>query len=214
MFIDHIGLYVMNNIQELRLLGRASFPIFAIIYGYHFNNRLNMKLLIYGLPIFILNYCVYKVIFFNILYCFFFGGFLLNIYNTKIKTNFTKTIFFITLFLLNPSISIYFDYGICIFFFMLAANQKDKRLKTIWFTVVFFVYYVAQCLHFSFNYVNSIILAIILGVEGTLLFFYENRTISNRDRALEICIKILARYSLEIFVVQAILFITYDYLNN
>lgn len=200
----------MDNNQTLRLLGRLSFPIFATIYGYHFHGKLNAKLLLYGLPLVILNYFLQNTIFFNILYCFFVGGLLLSIYNYLQKY---RGILLLFLIIFNPFINIYFDYGLFAFFFMLASNQKQEKSRLIGFILVFSAYYIIQCLHFSFNTVNLILFAAMLAPEATLLYFYKNNTISSKNGAFQIYIKLLARYSLEIFVLQAIVFEIYYYLK-
>ena len=46
MFIDHAGMYIFDNNLDFRLIGRLSFPIFAVIYGYHFKDKINTKLLL------------------------------------------------------------------------------------------------------------------------------------------------------------------------
>lgn len=209
-----MGLYAMDNSQTLRLIGRLSFPIFAIIYGYHFNEKLNIKLLLYGLPLVVLNYYIRDSIFFNILYSFFIGGFLLNIYNKKLQDyKFDRIIFIALLILLQPFLNIYFDYGFFAFFFMLASSRRNIKSKTAGFILVFFAYYIIQYLHFSFGILNSIVFAILSSIEAVLLYFYKNNTIANNNGPFETYIKLLARYSLEIFIIQAVAFEIYYYLK-
>lgn len=215
MFIDHLGLYIFNTNLTLRVLGRLSFPIFAIIYGYHFKDKLNFKLLIFGLPLIILNYCFYNSIYLNILYSFFIGGFFLSLYN-KLDNNgnnkYIKYILLIVLIFLYKLFSILFEYGLFSFFFMLASNQKNKKQKIITFILVFLVYYITQCIHFSFNAQKSILFLLTLSIEGFFLYNYKLKTISNKNNVMNTYIKLLARYSMEIYFIQAICFEIYFYL--
>ncbi len=211
MFIDHAGMYIFDNNLDFRLIGRLSFPIFAVIYGYHFKDKINTKLLLYGLPIVIVNYYLFGEFFLNILYSFVVGGFILNIYNEEIDNISYKIFFLLIIFILNIILMPYLEYGLFAFLFMLSANTKNIKEKSIYFIITFLLYYIFQAMSFTIKNSYLIILFIILFIESILLFKYTLKDINIKNHYLELLIKIIARYSLEIYVIQAILFRLYFY---
>lgn len=211
MFIDHTGLYVFDNNLDFRLIGRLSFPIFAVIYGYHFKNKINTKLLLYGLPIIIINYYFSREFFLNILYSFVIGGFILNFYNSAINKIADRVFFLFIIFIFNIFLTPILEYGLFAFFFMLSANTKNIKEKAIYFTITFFLYYIFQAMSFTIKNSYLTILFILLFIESILLFKYTLKDININNYYLELFIKIFARYSLEIYVIQAILFRIYFY---
>lgn len=211
MFIDHTGLYVFDNNLDFRLIGRLSFPIFAVIYGYHFKDKINTKLLLYGLPIVVVNYYLFGEFFLNILYSFVVGGFILSFYNSTINTILDKILFLSVMLALNVVLTPILEYGLFAFFFMLSANTKNIKEKAIYFSITFILYYIFQAMSFTIKNSYLIILFIILFIESILLFKYTLKDINIKNHYLELLIKIIARYSLEIYVIQAILFRLYFY---
>jgi hypothetical protein len=190
MFVDHTGLFVVNNLW-LRVVGRLSFPIFAIIYGYHFK-KINYSLLLPGIILCFFHYFLYREIFFNILISFFLGGVLLELYN-KITY---KILFFELLLIGHFAIYEYLEYGFYTFLFML-ITQKNKK----YFFLIFILYFIEQSFRFNFNTIQQLSLMVALSFLSFSLYNYENKRLKNN-----IFIKFVARYSMEIFFIQNLLF--------
>ena len=211
MFIDHTGLYVFDNNLDFRLIGRLSFPIFAVIYGYHFKGKINTKLLLYGLPIVIVNYYFKNEIYFNILYSFVVGGFILKFYNSNLDKKYDKIFFLIIMMMFSIIINPILEYGLFAFFFMLSANTKNSKEKATYFSITFLLYFIFQVGSFTIKNSYVIFLFIALFIEAWLLFKYSIKDVNVGNKYLELFIKIFARYSLEIYVIQAILYRIYFY---
>ena len=212
MFIDHFGLYVFNNNMNYRLIGRLSFPIFATILGYHFKDKIHFKLLFFGLPIAIIYYYINSIIFLNVLYSFFIGEIFLLFYNNLNKNNLDRYVFLLTLFIFAPIFNFVIEYGILAFLFMLSANSKNKQ-KLYFFIFTFILYYIIQNITFSFNIINQIIFLVLLSIEGYYLYNYNLYNIYIKNNNLNLYIKLLARYSLEIYVLQSMFFKLYSFLS-
>lgn len=211
MFIDHTGLYVFNNDLNFRLIGRLSFPIFAVIYGYHFKGKINTKLLLYGLPIVIVNYYFKNEIYFNILYSFVVGGFILKFYNSNLDKKYDKIFFLLIMMMFGIIINPILEYGLFAFFFMLSANTKNSKEKATYFSITFLLYFIFQVGSFTIKNSYVIFLFTTLFIEAWLLFKYSIKDVNVGNKYLELFIKIFARYSLEIYVIQAILYRIYFY---
>lgn len=211
MFIDHTGLYVFDNSLDFRLIGRLSFPIFAVIYGYHFKGKINTKLLLYGLPIVIVNYYFKNEIYFNILYSFVVGGFILKFYNSNLDKKYDKIFFLLIMMMFSIIINPILEYGLFAFFFMLSANTKNSKEKATYFSITFLLYFIFQVGSFTIKNSYVIFLFTTLFIEAWLLFKYSIKDVNVGNKYLELFIKIFARYSLEIYVIQAILYRIYFY---
>ena len=53
MIIDHIGLYFFPETWILRAVGRYAFPVFCFFAGFNFRNKLKLKVLIYGIALYL-----------------------------------------------------------------------------------------------------------------------------------------------------------------
>lgn len=214
MITDHIGLFVFNNNIVLRLLGRLSFPIFACIYGYNFKNKLNNKLFIIAFPVLIIDYITYHRLFFNILYSFILASYLMIIYNTKLHKQIYK-IFFLSFILLSHFIlKQYIDYGLFAFFFMLSTNNKNIHNKLILFILTFASYFISSHFTFSFTNIQQYILLIALSIECIYLYLYKNYILLEVDNKFSIIIKIISRYSSQLFLLQSFIFGIIHYLKK
>lgn len=81
MIIDHIGMYFFPDTTLLRDIGRIAMPIFCFFVGYNFNNRINFRILLYGIILHIFR-CLYgftPIEFVNILITIFLGQVVLYI---------------------------------------------------------------------------------------------------------------------------------------
>lgn len=78
MIIDHIALFLFPQIIELRIIGRISVPIFAFFAGYNFKNKPQIRILLYGLLITLVEGMNFHV-FGNILLSLYLGQYVLYI---------------------------------------------------------------------------------------------------------------------------------------
>ncbi|GMO58921.1 MAG: TraX family protein [Rickettsiales bacterium] len=201
MITDHVGLY-MNGGFWLRIIGRLSMPLFAILYGSHFKNP-DKKLLYYGIFLTIFQMVIKQHhIYFNILVMFYLYSWCIKFHDSLSKNN--KILFNIGMAAVNIYTSSFFEYGTLIYFFMLIAKNK----KLYWYLLTFFYFYLEQV----FFYINSIPMNIFaittLLLESYYLYKQENKNL-NFDN---IFIRFVARYSLEVYVLQFIFFHSYKYL--
>lgn len=207
MLIDHLGFFLFPNLLWLRLIGRISFPIFAVLHGISFKNNTqnnNISLLIYGA----LTSSMFLVFFnmsplpLNILFCFYLANFIFE----KINKLYQANIFF-TITLIIASIPAYmflknlFEYGTFVLLFMLAGktfNKVGKNLIDILCTLVIFALYIfLQSKHFGFNNYQIIIFVILILFVYLLLYNFSYREYYHlKSNKL---LLFISRYSLELY---------------
>ncbi|MDR2527275.1 MAG: conjugal transfer protein TraX [Rickettsiales bacterium] len=195
MFIDHIGMYILNGNVWFRCVGRLSYPIFAFIYGEHFNKN-NSNLLFNGLCLFAFDLFLKNEIRFNILVCFFISGLLVKIYN-KLKV--TKFLFVEILTVLHFFIYQYFEYGVFTFLFMITTLKNKK-----WLLVVFALYLMEEIYIFKFNGKQILLLLTLSVCEIHCFFIYKNNKI--KENKITKYIKTISRNSMEVYFIQYVLF--------
>lgn len=207
MFIDHLGFYLFPNLLWLRLIGRTSFPIFAVLHGISFKNNTqnnNVSLLIYGS----LTSSILLVFFnlppmpFNILFSFYLFNFIFEKINKLYQANIVFAIALIVLtypgYLLLKNI---FEYGVFTLLFMLVGktfNKVGKNLIDILCSIAVFALYIAiQSKHFGFDNYQIIVFVILLSFAYLLLYNFSYREYyhlkSNK------ILLFISRYSLELY---------------
>lgn len=88
MIVDHIGLFLFPHINILRIIGRFAMPVFCFFAGYNFNGRVHIRILLYGLLLYISSYFyLYGETFgiANILISIFIGQLYLKLFENQLK---------------------------------------------------------------------------------------------------------------------------------
>jgi hypothetical protein len=212
MFVDHVGYYIWQ-IQAFRLIGRLAFPILAVIYGYHFNYKVNKNLLFWGAPLILVSYLTkHNILPLNILFSFFIGGKLIQFYE-KIKYKLKKwdiNFIFPLLILFNFYLYNLFEYGSFIIFFMICGmlfKENTNNNRYVISLVIFWLYLLDQFYRFGFNCLYMLILAILLFCVFTQLKNYELKPCEKPlSPFIENTIMFIGRYSMEFYAAQLALF--------
>lgn len=131
MIIDHIGLYFLPNVWSLRAIGRVALPIFAFYAGYNFHSKLNYKILLHGIILYLFSALLMRHFPVpNILISIFIGQlylFLCVRYQILHRNLLWQ---YLLLIILWPFTNSYFEYGSITLLIMLIGNlHKEKILS-------------------------------------------------------------------------------------
>ncbi|MDR0572071.1 MAG: conjugal transfer protein TraX [Rickettsiales bacterium] len=211
MVIDHLGLYIFTDTFALRAIGRASMPIFAILYGYSYKKP-NCQILICGIIMSAMSaYFNYHVIPINILYTLYISGFFLKNIEKRYEAQKKLSIIFYTIMLcllVLPS-AMFIEYGLMILCYMFAAVLIKKEDKCFYDKIMLFIIYIStfvfMCLELFFRLGYCILAASYLA----LLFLYLDKKRNSLFSAIKIKNKIArntilfcSRYSLYLYVIH------------
>lgn len=129
MIIDHIGLYFLPHYWSLRAIGRIAFPIFAFYAGYNFKNKLNYKILLHGVILYLFSVFVTKHFpVLNILISIFIGQLYLNLLSKDQFLHRSLLWQYLCLIMLWPFTNSYFEYGSITLLIMLIGNLYKAKL--------------------------------------------------------------------------------------
>lgn len=210
MIIDHIGFYLLPQFKILRLIGRISAVIYAILFGMTKHKNKN-RIITFAIITSIVQAIFIGIIFpLNIFYNFYISSFLLD-YLYDIYNKYPYLIFGLFLPVLFP-LGVITDqiteYGIFFLGFMLCGKIFIKEKKTIQdkllTLLIFLVYSFYPTYNFKFNIVSSIILFIAFMILYFLMFNFKFDEIKNVK--YENSLLFISRYSMELFLAQTILF--------
>jgi len=212
MIIDHIGFYLFD-IAEFKVIGRICLPILAVIYGYHFKNKVDKNLIIWGIPIIFIDLFIKKSIFpLNILFSFAISGIVIKYYNLnkyKLK-EWDKKIIFPILLILHFYLSHLFIYGTFIILFMICGflfNKDENKNRYVITFGIFWYYLIEQSMRFNFNLIYIIIFAILLFYVYSKLKTYKLKYYTKPiNTKLKNTIIFIGRYSMEVYVVHLAIF--------
>ncbi|MDR1494860.1 MAG: hypothetical protein LBI29_02385 [Rickettsiales bacterium] len=211
MIIDHVGLFFFNKIKFLRVIGRTSAIIYAILFGIN-KKKNNDKIIIGAIAMSMAWTLLQNRIFpLNVLYNFYLSGFLVDSLNNLYSKNFL--LFLLVLILLvaigEKSDFYLLEYGtyflMLIFCGRLFRKKEMTRRDKVLAAIIFIVFFCQQTMHMEFNVGQSLVLfAIFSAIYFTFLNF-EFRELGNiPGKGL---LMFVSRYSAELFVLQEILFI-------
>lgn len=208
MVIDHIGYYIFLHNQYLRLIGRGSMLIFAVLYGISFKNgsKPHKKILIFAIITTCFQlYFINEIFPLNPLYNFYFSAFLINDFEKIYKNNVTLFIVLIILILpLSFITNFIVEYGFSFLGLMFCGKifkKSEKNKKDIIVTIIaflLFLYY--QILNFRFNLIYSIILIISFSIIYKILFNFKLKKINNF--MFKNLFLIISRRSLELYTIH------------
>ena len=157
MVIDHIGYYFLPQIFLLRVIGRISMVIFAVLYGYSFGKR-NNNILLYGIftTVFVQFFVEYDFLPLNVLFAFYISSFFINIFEYVYNKYYSIFCLFLVMFIPAAFISnVFVEYGISMLFLLLCGKIFKKENKTrkdvITSILIFVIYTLYQTLNFGFN---------------------------------------------------------------
>ena len=210
MVIDHLGYYFFNEIFILRIIGRVSFPIFAILHGMHYKKN-NNKILILGVVLQFFEYCLADKTFpLNMLITFYFSGFILTFIEKEFLNSQTRSCFYLfLLFFVNLFSAEYFEYGIFLpAYFMLIGKIFSKIGKSLFeylFTFsIFIIYFIYQNLNFNIQYNYKTLFFCELVLLYLLLHNFNIREYYNiKTKNIYL---IFSRYSMEFYILHIMLF--------
>lgn len=210
MIIDHIGYYLMPELLFLRLIGRISTILYAILFGISKHKNMN-KLFTFALITSLIQMLMLNMVFpLNILFNFFLSTFVID-YVELIYEKYPYMFFGLFLTLLLP-LGIITDqvteYGIFFTSLMFCGRifiKDSKNKKDLATTVIIFLlYFIFSVYNFKFNIIQSIILFAFLICIYINMFDFKIKEIENVK--CNIFLLIISRYSMELFVLQTIVF--------
>ncbi len=210
MIIDHIGYYLMPKLLVLRLVGRISAVLYAIIFGVSEHKNMN-KLFTFAILTTLFQMFTFGMIFpLNIFFNFFLSALMID-YIEMVYEKFPYVFFCLFLTLLLP-LGILTDqvteYGVFLVFFMFCGRVfiKDKKSKKdLLATIIIFILYFAYSTNnFKFSIIQSVILFIFLIFIYINMFDFKVKEIENVK--CETFLLVISRYSMELFLVQTVIF--------
>ncbi|MDR2778435.1 MAG: hypothetical protein LBB13_02950 [Rickettsiales bacterium] len=217
MIMDHIGLFwVHEDDIMLRAVGRISNLIYSVLFG--INRKKNSdRIFICGVIMQIMLTHHYNRIFpLGTLLNFCIANLLLDkFYDVYCDSNWPIGIFLLLLLPLGLLTSKCLEYGIFILALALCGRifaKEEKTLKdTIVTAVIFFLYFLYQLLVFGFNPSNSMIIFALFTVLYLALFNFKFVEVKNC--LCKSVIMLLSRYSAEMFIVQLLFFMIFNYVD-
>ncbi|GHU28095.1 hypothetical protein FACS1894152_5530 [Bacilli bacterium] len=213
MIVDHLGFFLFPKLKVLRLIGRASAIIYAILFGINKKRNLD-KLIIYAVIFTIFDAHLNRIFPLNTLYNFYLSSFILdklyNIYNDNFK------VFFVVmsaLLLLGSIANKYIEYGTFFAALMFCGRifrKEEKTLKDKIVTVfIFFAYFCFEAYHFKFGVTYSIILFLMFLAIYLSLFDFKFKEMG--DFKFQTPFLLVSRYSTECYVIQNVILILSKY---
>ena len=215
MIVDHVGLFFFPSITILRVIGRVSFPIYAVLHSIVTKNnnteyKANYLLLFTGLLINIIFYMLFgQLIAANILISFFLFDL---IFNKISKLDYKVLVSSFVLVIVNCCfyniLNTYIEYGLFALLFMIVGRIFYKVgtniVENLFSLSVFVTYFLTQVMFFGFNKVHAIICGIFIFVMFLLMYDFKFREYHNMNSNKFLLF--LSRYSLELYFVHYILF--------
>ncbi len=220
MIIDHLGYYFFYNLIFLRLIGRTTILIYAILYGTNLkiNKKPNTKTLYFATLTSFFQFIllgIEEALPLNVLWCFYFSDYIINYIENIYYNNYKLFILLIILIIpLSYFGNFFIEYGLGFFMLVFCGkifSKKIKNKKDIVNTIlIFLMFLMYQIVNFNFNIKYSIILTIIYILLYKILYNFKIKPIS---AAKNTCIKIInnlciiiSRRSMELYTIHLSLF--------
>lgn len=203
MTIDHLGLYVYQDLYILRMIGRIVMPIFCFFVGYNFKSNPNSKILAFGLLLYasqLLTFLQFQQA--NMLITIYLGQCYLYIFHNALKkfaTGYYHVIILGALLPLTASLSEYGSIAIAIIILgYITKHEKKKRQSSIVIT---------SALSLLFTIANFEPVGIYLGITLLLtLTQYIIMSCCDFDKAIRLDLRMLTRNSLFFYFTQIMMF--------
>lgn len=208
MVIDHIGYYFLPQIFLLRVIGRISMVIFAVLYGYSFSKR-NNNILLYGIltAVFVQFFVEHDFLPLNVLFAFYISSFFINIFEYVYNKYYSIFCLFLVMFIPAAFISnVFVEYGISMLFLLLCGKIFKKENKTrkdvITSILIFVIYTLYQTLNFGFNLFEFLFLMLLLTIVYLYLFNLKIQKVDFNNKIM----LFVSRYSLELYFIHLLIF--------
>lgn len=219
MLVDHIGFFLVPENEMLRAVGRASAPIWFYFVGRYKPSRFRWDIVVYAIGLTVLNFYLDGLYFFNILVTMIVVRLILDMAERSGIGHQMGIFFAIFLsFALFPVTYYLIDYGslglmiaFCGYFHRIGYN---KIKTTIYFIIATVTYILVQNVNLKFGYPAIIISSIGPAIVMAALYFYKLKPIQTTDSALSYPIKLLSRYSLEVYTLQIAFFFLLIYFSH
>ncbi|MDR1426120.1 MAG: conjugal transfer protein TraX [Rickettsiales bacterium] len=213
MLIDHIGLFMFHGkILFFRVIGRAAVIIYAILFGSGKKKREKMgRIMVAAIILSLIHAHIYNRIFpLNIMYNFYLANLLVDYLNILYNGN--TILFFIVIALLGLCgvyTCDYLEYGPYLLLLVFCGkifrkSEKTPKDKTVTISI-FLMFALAQILRLDFRGLYSVAALLLIGGVYRVLFNFKIREMENVPG--ETLLMFISRYSLELFIVQAIIFL-------
>jgi hypothetical protein len=210
MVVDHLGLYIFTNNFTLRAIGRASMPIFVMLYG-HSYKRPNNQILICGIIMSIISaYFNYQIVPLNILYTMYFSGFLLK--GMEKVYSISKPLLILIVIssrsLITPS-ALFIEYGLVVLYYMFVAVLIKKNPLTLSDRAMILILYVFvaifMCDELFFRPTYCVLATLYLASLFLYLRTKQNSlrdTVNIKNKIIKNAILVCSRYSLYLYVIH------------
>jgi hypothetical protein len=209
MLVDHTGFFIFENVKMLRIIGRTSAPIYAILFG--INKKRNVdRIVVIAILMSMAWAHFYNIILpLNIMHSFYISNFFINKLDTLYNDN---TLLFslamAILILLGRFTSNYWEYGtylIAPIFCGRIFRKSEKTLKDkVMAAILLIIFFCEQIVHMEFNVIQSVILFLIL--LATYMTFLNFRFKEIRGVPCGGLLLFISRYSAELFLAQGLIF--------
>ncbi|MDR3078809.1 MAG: hypothetical protein LBU15_02100 [Rickettsiales bacterium] len=211
MIIDHLGLFVFSGLRFLRVIGRASALIYAFLFG--ISRKRNGDRILTAAVVTSLVWAILldRIFPLNVLYNFYLSSFLLD----RLERLYSGNIFAFSAVLLvllasAEVIDAFLEYGsyflLLIFCGRLCRKREMTRRDKTVVALLVLAFFRQQALHMEFSLIQSLCLFVIfLTIYLTFINFRLRELENIPKRGL---LLFLSRYSVELFVLQHIFFIT------
>ncbi len=222
MIIDHIGYFFYPQIEELRLIGRLSAPVWFFLLGYAMNQKLELRLWVWAFILFAGTGYMKSgmgMLPLNILLMFLFTRATLS-YTMALSTkSFERLfgIFWVCLLLMIPSMALV-EYGTLGFLFAMAGymTRRKDTLEHIsdtqlngFMVLAILAYGFNMWWQFGFETINGVMLLILLACMCLSLLHFTARTFPANQGLLKIIkypLFLTGRRTLEIYVLHFLFF--------
>lgn len=204
MIIDHLGLYLFPDINELRIIGRYAMPIFVFFAGYNFKNIINLSVLFAGsLTCIISDVFIYHSFFeANILIPIFLGQIYLYLFRDHFKNLSKGYLHFVVLASLWPFTSKLFDYGTLTMAGMVIGymcKQKALNIRLGAFVVAFISLLHTVTVFSNFDNKEFFFSVLVAGI------VYLSVNYSNFEKNIGLNLRMISRHSMLIYCVHLLI---------
>lgn len=220
MIIDHMGYFFYPEIDELRIIGRLSAPVWFFLIGYAQTRALEWRLWVGGLVICAGNFLMgAPPLPLNILFTFLLIRATLDYIGPRVTQSFDKLFGIFWLFtLMGIPLMFFFEYSTFGYLFALTGYLTRHRQNltalsishhTIFAVLCVFGYWVSMQYWFAFAVQDSVILLALLLLGGLFLLSFQAREFSNgllKPRIIKYPLFICGRRTLEIYVLHLLIF--------
>lgn len=205
MTFDHVGLYFLPEINEFRVIGRYTMPIFCFFAGYNFKGSVNLLMLFLGALLYTISTAfIFNGYFLetNILIPIFLGQIYLYLFQNHFK-NFNKGyVHFVFMTSLWPFTANILDYGTLPIAFMIVGYMS--KIETIKVKLSAFLISFISIFHTILNFFHFNNLDIFFSFVCVLLVFLSI-AIGDFSRRIKLNARIISRYSMFIYFFQVLI---------